>query len=363
MSRLPQPGSDQGQWGQILNDFLGQIHNTDGTLKPNVVDSVAIAPNAVNETSLGVTGGTDGQVLVKDTASGTGLAWATPSTTAVSDASTSTKGIVQLAGDLAGSAAAPTVPGLASKLNSSQVGIANGVASLDATGKVPSSQLSVTFPVTAVAGRTGSVTLTKTDVGLENVDNTTDANKPISSATQTALNAKADSSALTTGLAGKVDSSQVGAVNGIASLDASGKVPLTQLQLTFPVTTVAGRTGDVTLTKNDVGLGNVDNTTDANKPISSATQTALNAKANSSHTHAISDVTGLQTAIDGKAATSHTHTASNISDSTAVGRAVLTAADAAAAQLVLGIANTVQVVGSFAEVTTPVYGTLYVVRT
>lgn len=33
-----------------------------------------------------------------------------------------------------------------------------------------------------------------------------------------------------------------------------------------------------TITKSDVGLGNVDNTSDANKPISSATQTALNAK-------------------------------------------------------------------------------------
>lgn len=46
-----------------------------------------------------------------------------------------------------------------------------------------------------------------------------------------------------------------------------------------PVQSVAGKTGAVTLTKSDVGLGNVDNTTDANKPISTATQTALNAKA------------------------------------------------------------------------------------
>lgn len=44
------------------------------------------------------------------------------------------------------------------------------------------------------------------------------------------------------------------------------------------VTSVAGRTGDVVLTKTDVGLANVDNTSDANKPISTATQTALNAK-------------------------------------------------------------------------------------
>lgn len=36
--------------------------------------------------------------------------------------------------------------------------------------------------------------------------------------------------------------------------------------------------GNIDLTKSDVGLGNVDNTSDANKPISTATQTALNDK-------------------------------------------------------------------------------------
>ena len=45
------------------------------------------------------------------------------------------------------------------------------------------------------------------------------------------------------------------------------------------VSSVAGRTGDVTLTSGDVGLGNVDNTSDADKPVSTATQTALNSKA------------------------------------------------------------------------------------
>ena len=43
-------------------------------------------------------------------------------------------------------------------------------------------------------------------------------------------------------------------------------------------------------------------------------QTAIDGKAASSHTHAISDVTGLQTALDGKAASSHTHTLSEITD-------------------------------------------------
>lgn len=46
-------------------------------------------------------------------------------------------------------------------------------------------------------------------------------------------------------------------------------------------------------TKADIGLGNVDNTSDANKPISSATQTALNGKANTSHTHPQSEITDL----------------------------------------------------------------------
>lgn len=41
-------------------------------------------------------------------------------------------------------------------------------------------------------------TLDKAAVGLSNVDNTSDANKPISTATQTALNAKQDNLTLTT---------------------------------------------------------------------------------------------------------------------------------------------------------------------
>jgi hypothetical protein len=78
-------------------------------------------------------------------------------------------------------------------------------------------------------------------------------------------------------------------------------------------------TGTVSgITKSMVGLGNVDNTSDASKPISSATQTALDGKAATSHTHAIADVTGLQTALDRKqaagsyAAASHTHGISDV---------------------------------------------------
>jgi hypothetical protein len=47
-------------------------------------------------------------------------------------------------------------------------------------------------PVTSVAARTGAVVLTKTDVGLANVDNTSDASKPVSTAQATAIAAKQD---------------------------------------------------------------------------------------------------------------------------------------------------------------------------
>jgi len=91
-----------------------------------------------------------------------------------------------------------------------------------------------------------------------------------------------------------------------------------------PVQSVAGRTGTVTLAKSDVGLGNVDNTADASKPVSTA-QAAADAvvqayaiqRANHTGAQAISTVTGLQTSLDGKAATSHTHSLSDISQSSA----------------------------------------------
>lgn len=99
-------------------------------------------------------------------------------------------------------------------------------------------------PVTSVAGRTGAITLAKADVGLGSVDNTADASKPVSAAQASAIaTAKAEAIAAA------------------------------------PVQSVAGRTGAVVLTSTDVGLANVNNTSDASKPISTATQTALDAKA------------------------------------------------------------------------------------
>src|SRR5690606_32791695 len=87
----------------------------------------------------------------------------------------------------------------------------------------------------------------------------------------------------------------------------------------------------------DSGLAGKANTSHTHT-ISNVTglQTALDGKAATSHTHSIANVTNLQSTLDGKAATSHTHTASQISDSTSIGRSVLTAASAAAARSAIG---------------------------
>lgn len=79
------------------------------------------------------------------------------------------------------------------------------------------------------------------------------------------------------------------------------------------VTSVAGKTGAVTLTKADVGLGNVDNTSDVNKPISTATQAALNAKAAATHTHDADNITS-GTLADARLPTRLRGTAASITD-------------------------------------------------
>jgi hypothetical protein len=43
MSRLPIPGSDKGTWGDILNNYLSQSHNSDGSLKDGTVTDSTIA--------------------------------------------------------------------------------------------------------------------------------------------------------------------------------------------------------------------------------------------------------------------------------------------------------------------------------
>lgn len=52
MARLPTPGSDDGTWGVILNDFLDQAHDTGGLLKANAVGTTQIADSAVTSAKI-----------------------------------------------------------------------------------------------------------------------------------------------------------------------------------------------------------------------------------------------------------------------------------------------------------------------
>lgn len=51
MARLPIPGQDDGKWGQILNDYLSQAHNDDGTLKLGSITKSDIGLSNVDNTS------------------------------------------------------------------------------------------------------------------------------------------------------------------------------------------------------------------------------------------------------------------------------------------------------------------------
>ena len=174
---------------------------------------------------------------------------------------------------------------------------------------------------------TGTVTgLTKAMVGLDQVDNTSDLNKPISTATQTALtalgnrcvtlegkttNQSYDLASSTTTFSNAVVFS--GTVSGIAkAMVGLGNVDNTS-DLNKPTSTLTQTaldlkaplanptfTGTVTgITKTMVELGNVDNTSDINKPISTATTTALGLKAPLANPIFTGTVTGITKAMVG----------------------------------------------------------------
>jgi len=52
MARLPVPGSDRNTWGDILNDFLAQAHNSSGSLKDGVVTTAQLQDASVTSAKL-----------------------------------------------------------------------------------------------------------------------------------------------------------------------------------------------------------------------------------------------------------------------------------------------------------------------
>jgi hypothetical protein len=115
--------------------------------------------------------------------------------------------------------AARAISALASTLNGYATQAWVTAQSYATTSSVTAAISALVTGVSSVAGKTGAVNLVKADVGLGNVDNTSDLSKPVSTATQSEL-------------AIKLNSSLRGAPNGVASLDSAGKVPQSQLPFT-----------------------------------------------------------------------------------------------------------------------------------
>jgi hypothetical protein len=155
-ARLPTPGGDNGNWGDILNEFLNVSHDASGSLKTAAISgagaeaatnkgqALGYAPldtaSKVPTANLGGSGASGSTFLRGD------QTWST--VPGASDATPSAKGLVQLAGDLSGTAAAPNVTGLSRVFN---------IADYGATHAATDNQAAINNAITAASSAGGVV--------------------------------------------------------------------------------------------------------------------------------------------------------------------------------------------------------------
>lgn len=164
MASLPARGSYV--WDTPLNEYLGVEMNTDGTLRnvarPSDVTAKYTKPSdGIPKTDLS----NDVQAALDLAGSG-----------GVADATTVSKGVVQLAGDLAGTADAPTVPGLANKVSTSDARLSDQRTPVD--GSVTTAKIAGGgIAQSAVTGLSTTLTGLRTDV--DSVTTNFNAYKPV----------------------------------------------------------------------------------------------------------------------------------------------------------------------------------------
>jgi hypothetical protein len=141
MSRLPVPGQDDGTWGDILNDYLSQSLNADGTLK-----SASVATAGAETTSnKGQPSGyapldNTGKVPSANLPTGSGVASVSAANGTITVSGTATAPTLAV-GSITESQVTSLTSDLAATEKTANKGANNGYASLDSGGHLPTGQL------------------------------------------------------------------------------------------------------------------------------------------------------------------------------------------------------------------------------
>lgn len=193
-----------------------------------------------------VAAATNGQFLGKVAGVWTGV---TGGGGSAPDATTSTKGIVKLAGDLSGTADLPTVPAL--------------------SGKAPLVHTHTAAAITDFATAVNALIAAVVDAAPASLDTLNEL--------AAALGDDPNFAATITTLIGTKQPLDAD-LTTIAGLSPAANDVLQYIAGAWASRTPAQLKSTLALAKADVGLSSVDNTSDLSKPISTATQTALDAK-------------------------------------------------------------------------------------
>ena len=169
-----------------------------------------------------------------------------------------------------------------------------------------------TGATTAAAALT-NLGITATAAELNKMDGVTVTSTELGYLDGVTSNVQTQLDALSGAIDGKADTSHTHAISNVTNLQSTldSKVPTSR--------TINGKalSANITLSASDVGASASSHNHDGRYYTETEIDTKLADKANSSHTHSITNITNLQTTLDGKSNTSHshsTHTQANMSN-------------------------------------------------